>query len=222
MATNFPTSVDNFTNPTANDSLNLPSHSTQHANANDAIEAVEDYLLNGAGKTGLVHINTTSITSASLISVNNCFTSAYDNYRILFRGLQNTNYGTHNMQFTIGGTVTGNANFGYQGFASFQANSTAVVWTGGATTNNAAEYGANGASANNKFSQVTEILQPAIADATFLHTQAWSQGTGAGTNTSSFTNGWNNYTTAGFDGFRITTSAGTMTATVTVYGYRKS
>jgi hypothetical protein len=47
MPTNFPTSVDNFTNPTANDSLNLPSHSTQHANANDAIEAVEDYLLNG-------------------------------------------------------------------------------------------------------------------------------------------------------------------------------
>lgn len=45
MATNFPTSVDNFTNPTANDSLNLPSHSTQHANANDAIEAIETYAL---------------------------------------------------------------------------------------------------------------------------------------------------------------------------------
>lgn len=45
MPTNFPTSVDNFTNPTANDSLNLPSHSTQHANANDAIEAVETFAL---------------------------------------------------------------------------------------------------------------------------------------------------------------------------------
>jgi hypothetical protein len=49
MPTNFPTSVDNFTNPTANDSLNLPSHSTQHANANDAIEAIEGFLL---GQTG--------------------------------------------------------------------------------------------------------------------------------------------------------------------------
>jgi hypothetical protein len=45
MPTNFPTSVDNFTNPTANDSLNLPSHSTQHANANDAIEAIETFAL---------------------------------------------------------------------------------------------------------------------------------------------------------------------------------
>jgi hypothetical protein len=123
------------------------------------------------------------------------------------------------LQFTIGGTVTGAANFGYQGFASFQANSTAVVWTDGATTNNAAAYGANGANAGNKFSQVTEILQPALADATFLHTLAWSQGTGAGTNTSSFTNGWNSYTGAGFDGFRITASSGTMTGKFRIYGY---
>lgn len=45
MPTNFPTSVDAFVNPVSNDSLNSPSHSTQHANANDAIEAIEGYLL---------------------------------------------------------------------------------------------------------------------------------------------------------------------------------
>ena len=47
MATNFPTSVDVLTNPVSNDSLNSPSHSAQHANANDAIEAVETFLLTG-------------------------------------------------------------------------------------------------------------------------------------------------------------------------------
>jgi len=45
MPTNFPTSVDNLVNPTTSDSLNSPSHSAQHANANDAIEAIETYLL---------------------------------------------------------------------------------------------------------------------------------------------------------------------------------
>jgi hypothetical protein len=45
MATNFPTSVDALTNPVSNDSLNSPSHSAQHANANDAIEALETYAL---------------------------------------------------------------------------------------------------------------------------------------------------------------------------------
>ena len=41
MATNFPTSLDSLTNPTSSDSLNSPSHSAQHANANDAIEALQ-------------------------------------------------------------------------------------------------------------------------------------------------------------------------------------
>jgi hypothetical protein len=45
MATNFPTSVDVLTNPVSNDSLNSPSHSAQHTNANDAIEAIETVLV---------------------------------------------------------------------------------------------------------------------------------------------------------------------------------
>jgi hypothetical protein len=45
MPTNFPTSVDALVNPLATDPQNAPSHSTQHSNANDAIEAIETYLL---------------------------------------------------------------------------------------------------------------------------------------------------------------------------------
>lgn len=41
MATNFPTSLDSLTNPTSSDSLNSPSHAGQHADANDAIEALQ-------------------------------------------------------------------------------------------------------------------------------------------------------------------------------------
>lgn len=41
MATNFPTSLDTLTNPTSTDSLTSPSHAGQHADANDAIEALE-------------------------------------------------------------------------------------------------------------------------------------------------------------------------------------
>jgi hypothetical protein len=71
MATNFPTSVDNFTNPTANDSLNLPSHSTQHANANDAIEAVETWLVTGASPRVVSTTKVTGFTtnSTSMVDV---------------------------------------------------------------------------------------------------------------------------------------------------------
>jgi microcystin-dependent protein len=41
MATNFPTTLDALTNPSSGNTLNSPSHSTQHANSNDAIEALE-------------------------------------------------------------------------------------------------------------------------------------------------------------------------------------
>ena len=41
MATNFPTSLDAFTNPTAVDTLDSPPHDVQHANAIDAIEALQ-------------------------------------------------------------------------------------------------------------------------------------------------------------------------------------
>ena len=43
MATSYPGALDNFTNPTSSDTLDSAAvpHATQHANANDAIEAIE-------------------------------------------------------------------------------------------------------------------------------------------------------------------------------------
>lgn len=43
MAINYPTSLDTFSNPSASDATNnlTTPHATQHANANDAIEALE-------------------------------------------------------------------------------------------------------------------------------------------------------------------------------------
>lgn len=41
MATNFPASLDVLVNPQPNDSVEVVSHSAQHADANDAIEALE-------------------------------------------------------------------------------------------------------------------------------------------------------------------------------------
>lgn len=38
---NFPTSLDSFTNPTTNDFLNSPNHVSQHSDINDAVEALE-------------------------------------------------------------------------------------------------------------------------------------------------------------------------------------
>ena len=52
MASNFPTSLDSFTNPLSGDKLDSPSHSTQHADANDAIEGLETKIGIGASPAG--------------------------------------------------------------------------------------------------------------------------------------------------------------------------
>ena len=41
MAINFPTSLDDFTNPIGTDTQDSPDHAAQHANKNDAVEALE-------------------------------------------------------------------------------------------------------------------------------------------------------------------------------------
>jgi hypothetical protein len=52
MATNFPGSLDTFTNPTSSSTLDSPSHAAQHTNINDAMEAVQAKLGVGAGTIG--------------------------------------------------------------------------------------------------------------------------------------------------------------------------
>ena len=44
MATNYPNSIDELINPNGTDQLSAPSHSEQHSNANDAIEAIQEFV----------------------------------------------------------------------------------------------------------------------------------------------------------------------------------
>lgn len=53
MASNFPTSVDNFTDPVAGDPMNSPSHSGLHRDVNAALENIEN-------KVGIDSSNSTS------------------------------------------------------------------------------------------------------------------------------------------------------------------
>ena len=134
MPTNFPTSVDNFTNPTANDSLNLPSHSTQHANANDAIEAVESYLLNGGQGMTLVKKQVVG-TAVSSVILTSAFSATYENYRVLYTGgvASSTNY--IEVQMRVGSTTSTSSNY-----SSIMGSNYSGGSIGAAGSNNAASW----------------------------------------------------------------------------------
>ena len=69
MATSFPTGLDALTNPTSADGLNSPDHAGQHADANDAIEALEAKVgVNGSAVVTSLDYKITNINASNLTS----------------------------------------------------------------------------------------------------------------------------------------------------------
>ena len=66
MATSFPSGLDALTNPTSSDGLNSPDHAGQHADANDAIEALEAKVgVNGSAVTSSLDYKIAALTTSS-------------------------------------------------------------------------------------------------------------------------------------------------------------
>lgn len=213
MATNFPTSVDNFTNPTANDSLNLPSHSTQHANANDAIEAIEGYLLTGNGRAGLQHIVSTSFSATAGINIDNCFSASFDNYVIYMEAAGAG--GATNVQYRwrqSGATIT-TTNFQRQQLLGNGGTASAAR----VDNTSVAIFGGLGLGVG---AYELKIFKPFLnTTKTSICTNVYDSAATA-TKVSVEGNGWS---IAGiYDGIRFQTDAGTMTGSVRIYGLRNS
>ena len=67
MATSYPSGLDNFTNPSSTDKLDSATvpHAAQHANTNDAIEAIQVELgLNPKGASESVGARLTTIETS--------------------------------------------------------------------------------------------------------------------------------------------------------------
>ena len=95
MATNFPGSLDSFTNPSSSSTLDSPSHAAQHANINDAVEAVQTKLGVGAGTIGEMTSFTTSATNITISSQDCYFARVNDwviaRYYVVFAGAASGN-----------------------------------------------------------------------------------------------------------------------------------
>jgi hypothetical protein len=82
MAINYPTSLDNFTNPTSSSPINNPSHADQHANANDAIEALE-------AKVGVTGSTVSTSHDYRIAQVESLVTSAVAGAKSIYQDVRN-------------------------------------------------------------------------------------------------------------------------------------
>jgi hypothetical protein len=211
MPTNFPTSVDNFTNPTANDSLNIPSHSLQHANANDAIEAVEDYLLNGAGKSGLVSLSTGTINGTQ-ITLDNVFSSTYRNYFVAMSVTGGSN-GTISLQYiNSAGSVLGGADYYTELLVGFANTAAASI------TNSSSSHVIGQRGNTSSFATTFSVHAPNLAQDTLLLTSGFSYD---GSNYATRVVGGQYAPATIMRGFVISFPSGTTTGKITVYGFRE-
>jgi len=158
MATNFPGSLDSFTNPSSSSTLDSPSHAAQHSNVNDAVEALQTKVgVDGSAVTssldykvaqqGLTLITTASATSGSTLDLNGIFSDTFESYRLVVTQYQ-VSFGAYglDMQMKAGGTVTTTGYYGaihrYDlGAGSYNAataNNTSLAYTGIITTTTSA------------------------------------------------------------------------------------
>jgi hypothetical protein len=81
LATSFPTGLDALTNPTSADGLNSPDHAGQHANVNDAVEALEAKVgVDGSAVTSSLDYKVTNgIFSALAVDTNVLVVDATNN-----------------------------------------------------------------------------------------------------------------------------------------------
>jgi hypothetical protein len=160
------------------------------------------------GATGLsVVVAETVFTTAATIQVDNCFTSAYTNYLILFRFTAFSTSGNNvSYRESIGGTPN-TTNYAFD--ALTQTSST----VGGFQNLSDSTFRFSQTSSNGAFAEI-KAFGPQLAANTFLN------GISYGNNIQQY-NSARHADTTQYDGFHIHLGSGTMTGTYTVYGYSK-
>ena len=167
--------------------------------------------------SALVLISATAMTTGS-VSVNNCFTSTYDNYRLLFSPSATTADAVITFRLRLSGTdssanYTTSRIYGYAGAAAATANvdGTDDMLFGYTKTAVPQVSGIN-----------VDIFSPAQARSTSaIATTAFMEN-------ATVTNGFimitqNAHTPAtAYDGFTMLASAGNVTGTIYLYGYAKA
>jgi hypothetical protein len=167
-----------------------------------------------ASPFGLTHLRTTSFTSVSTISVNDVFNSQFDNYKLVF-DLQGSSDALVSLRLRVSGADNSSNVYTQQGVqtgAGTIGNPTGV----GTTTSFSLINVTNGTDANGAS---MDLLLPFVARRTRHSLSGFCYN--GGTNSSVFRGGEHNSATS-FTGFSLITSAGNITGTVTVYGYRKA
>jgi hypothetical protein len=158
--------------------------------------------------TGLVLVSSTTATAASAISFDNVFTSSYSNYRIT---LNITPSASSDIQFRFrtSGTDNTTSNYNRQLMYGSYNNTNTTSGASGVTF----FYISYANTTNVNLANTIDVMNPNLSASSWVH-GFYITNIAAGTTVNNFS------ATTVFDGFTIYPSAGTITGTIKVYGYK--
>lgn len=159
-------------------------------------------------RIGLWRISTTTVgTAVSSVTVSNCFSSNFDNYRITIAG--GTASVQSNISFQLSG-ITGSVYYQLGYYQSSWSSSSRADYASGATTSVIASDGSV-----DGYATILELSSPNLAKRKFGSTYSQSAN-------NQYSMPFQIASTSTATGFTLTPGSGTLTGgTITVYGYNK-
>lgn len=160
--------------------------------------------------SGLVYITSSTFSAASTVSIDGCFGASFTNYRVIVDLTSSASTALY-YRMRVAGSDNSASSYQYQ---YVLANNATVSAARGTDTQ---AYASN-LTASARASFCTELLAPAVATAT-----AWQTHSVYDAASSYFlaSFGYHNVATA-YDGFTLLPTSGTISGSVSVYGYRLS
>ncbi len=158
----------------------------------------------GAGT--LVLINTTSFTSQSSININNCFSSSYENYKIMILATSSTT-SQFTMRLRASGTDSSGSNYNLKGYYS----GTGAGNLNQALTTNWFNFGLNSGNAP----VIVDLFRPFSAATTLGYINLFTSDSGYNHQAAV-----EHTLSTSYDGFSLIISAGTISGYVKIYGIR--
>ena len=184
-----------------------PAAPTATAGTNTTQLATTAFVLANAPASGLVHINTTTFSAVSSVSLNGCFSATYTWYKIMYYADASGAVQNLNLRMRNAGTDNTSANYSSQYLDGQAATASAGRTTG-------QNLGLVGAVAITGSWGSIDIYNPFATVTT-----SWSNTMGFAGPAASLYMGQHSVASS-FDGFTLFAAANTFTGTIRVYGYK--
>jgi hypothetical protein len=165
--------------------------------------------------SGLTLINSTTFSGASSVTIDNVFTSTYENYLIVtnFTSSGSTDQMLQ-MRLRVGGSTYTGADYIADGSRSYPSS---VAYFGG-TKQQFELHNISSVNANNA-SHVFNLLGPNLVNRTQIHSMGHGY-TSVTFGTNSISQSGSHQVSAAMDGFTLFVTSGNIAGTVKIYGYK--